>query len=1043
MYLLFKLQYLYMPQTTHEFDLAYSRLNENQKRAVDTIDGPVLVLAGPGTGKTQVLTVRIANILKETDADPSSILALTYTEAAAKEMRARLIKLIGPDGYYVKVCTYHAFCADIIAENPERFSRPAGMQAATDLEKIQITQDILEKGNYLLLKPTGDPAFYLPYILGSISDLKREGYSIKRFGELVSLLQEEFEIEKEDLKKTAFLEKEKLVNKNLDLLKIYEKYQEQLTKFGRFDFDDMINWVVDTFETDQNFLLGYQEKFQYILGDEYQDTNNSQNRLIFSLSSFWGDQANVFVVGDPNQSIFRFQGASKENVLEFTARFPRHTRIVLDQNYRSTQSLLDASAHLLEETPLHHNVTFKDLPLKVAKFNSAVLEDEFLADTITRKIKQGIKPSTLAVITKDNADIENLVNLFKRKNIPYRLEGGVNILTTPFLSQFLKILKVVTKLSGPVDDLDLFIVLNYPYLGLKPLSVLQLSREAHDTRLSLVDFLLRHCEPRTQDVAISNHKVIDVFNLFLSWNSKATSFTLPEIFQIIFQESGLLEHILALPQPLLELNRFGTLFEDVKKQSLAFPGLNLFGYVHNLQIMEENRIKLEEVPLVSDQEAVTLTTAYKSKGLEWPAVFIYRFADTHWGNKTKREMIKLPPGILILEDTEKDDRNAEERRVFYVALTRAKKEVYLLGSTSYPTSQKMTFPAMFLSELPKENLKFISTKKYEKRAEKILGQLLAVPVAPVLLDGEKEYLRELIKDFKLSPTSLNSYLTCHYKFKLDNLYKIPRAKAPAMCFGTAVHAALEYLYLSLEPARNASHSDAGGNTKQLETKDQLLKDFETALRREVLADSDFQNYLIKGQKVLSAYYDYYQKDFATPLFTEKSFGKSLTSQIFLDDIPLTGKADRIDLISPSLREGTPTRQSHSTKEVKFVDYKTGQVRSRNEIEGLTKNSDGGYKRQLTFYHLLADLDRSFDYQVTQTELDFIEPDKTGNFHQERFNITPTEVDDLKKVIRETMASIRNLDFDRTTNYDHCLRCDFKNHCWPNGVPVKQGVTNEP
>src|SRR5258706_692459 len=199
-----KLQYVYMPQSTTEFDQAYKRLNENQKLAVDTIDGPVLVLAGPGTGKTQVTTVRIANILKQPDTDPSSILALTYTEAATKEMRQRLIKLIGPDGYYVKVCTYHAFCADIIAENPERFSRPAGMQAATDLEKIQIIQDILEKSNYLLLKPTGDPAFYLPYILSSISDLKREGYTIEKYRELVTILQEEFEIQKGELKKTVF-----------------------------------------------------------------------------------------------------------------------------------------------------------------------------------------------------------------------------------------------------------------------------------------------------------------------------------------------------------------------------------------------------------------------------------------------------------------------------------------------------------------------------------------------------------------------------------------------------------------------------------------------------------------------------------------------------------------------------------------------------------------------------------------------------------------------------------------------------------------------
>ena len=1000
-----------MPTTTPEFDKAYKKLNDAQRQAVDTIEGPVLVLAGPGTGKTQVLTTRIANILKETDTNPESILALTYTDAATREMKERLIKLIGKDGYYVKVTSYHSFCSDIISENPERFSRPKGLSIATDLEKIQLIKEILEGDSFPLLKPAGDPTYYLKYILGAIADLKREGYPIDKYKQLVTLLQEEFELEKGDLKKGALNERETLVGKNTDLLNIYEKYQAKLSAIGRYDFEDMINWVVEAFEKDADFLLAYQEKFQYILGDEYQDTNNSQNRLIFALSSFWGQEANVFVVGDPNQSIFRFQGASKENVREFQKRFPNLKKIVLDQNYRSTQTLLEASAGIINEPPLHHNVKFQDLPLKVAKFTSPLFEDEFIASTLKRKIKAGAKPSDFAVITKDNADIENLVNLFKSKGLPYRLEGGVNILSTPLISQFLKIISLVTTFQSKVDDLDLFLALNFPYFKLNPLSILKISRYAHEKRESLMDTLL-DAHPDIDSV------VIDVFHRFLGWNSKAATHTVPEIFQMIFQESGLLDYILALPQPIQELNRFGTLFEDVKKQSAAFPGLDLFGYVFNLKTMDENGLKLEEQALIGDNNAVTLTTVYKAKGLEWKTVFIYRFADTHWGNHTKRQMIKLPPGILALEDTDKEDKNAEERRVFYVAMTRAKKNLYLTGSTEYPTSLKMIFPSMFLDEIPKKTRKLIKVGKFQKNAAKILGKLLAIPVSPVLASGEKEYLKEIIKDFKLSPTALNKYLECHYKFKLDNLYRIPRTTPPSMSFGTAVHFALQYLYINLK------------NTGKVESPKDFLKDFETALRREVLSEADFKNYLEKGQKVLSSYYDYYKDSFTPALFTEKNFGKSLTSQIVLDDIPLTGKADRIDL--------TNKKEKH----VRFVDYKTGQPRTRNDIEGNTKSSNGDYKRQLVFYQLLADLDHSFDYKVTETELQFIEADKGNRFHSERFNITPAEVNDLKKVIREVMASIRSLNFDRTTDYNHCVRCDFRNHCWPNGLPVTQSEEEE-
>ena len=1000
-----------MPTTTPEFDQVYKQLNDAQKKAVDTIEGPVLVLAGPGTGKTQVLTTRIANILKETDTDPSSILALTFTEAATREMRIRLINLIGREGYLVQVTTFHALCADVIAQNPERFSKPAGMQNITDLEKIQIIQEILEQGNFALLKPIGDTLFYLPYILSSISDLKREGFTVQKYSQLVSLLKDEYSLEKDDLSKTACLEKEKLVGKNLDLLDIYEKYQNKLTALGRFDFNDMINWVVEAFEQDKDFLLGYQEKFQYLLVDEYQDTNSAQNRLIFALASFWGENANIFAVGDPNQSIFRFQGASKENVREFEKAFPFHTKIVLDQSYRSTQTILDSAAALLGETALHANTNLEDEKIKTVEFSSTILEDEFITSDIQEKIKNGAKAKDFAVIVKENKDVDILVNLFKQKNIPYRLEGGTNILATPLVSQFLKILKVTTTLHNTVDDLDLFTVLNFSYFHLNPLSILKISRQAHQERKTLVDSL-QSDHPELDD------DVVSAYLKFVSWNSKAATHTLPEMFQMILQESGILEHILALQQPIIELNRFGTLFDDVKSQSASFPDLDLFGYVGNLGIMEENNLKLEEQVLIGNDDAVTLTTAHKSKGLEWQTVYIYRFADTHWGNKAKREMIKLPDGIIVYEDTDKEDKNAEERRLFYVALTRAKQALFLTGSTQYDNSAKMIFPAMFLEYLPKENIAKVDTKKLEKNSANILAALMSPAAEVTLHDGEAEYLKEIVKDLKLSPTALNTYLRCHYKFKLDNLYRIPRAKAPAMCFGTAVHYVLEMFYREL-------------NDGKLETKEIFLKDFECALQRETMTETDFKDRLAHGKKVLTVYYDHYAKDFTPCLFTEKSFGTSLTSQIHLDDIALTGKVDRIEVISPSLRGSRHrrgTKQSHTNNYVRVVDYKTGKSKTRNEIEGNTKNSDGDYKRQLTFYQLLAELDKSFQYEVKETQIDFIEPDAQNNFHRENFIISAEDVTNLKKVIKTSVSQIRDLDFTRTEDLTKCATCPFKSHC---------------
>lgn len=991
-----------MPVTA-AFETAYQKLNPTQRQAVDSIEGPVLVLAGPGTGKTQVLTVRIANILKETDTDPGSILALTYTDAAAREMKERLIGLIGQDGYYVKIGTFHALCNEIIADNPDRFGRPTGMQNVTELERVNIITDILEKNSLKSLKPVNAPLMYIKDIISSISTLKREGVTLPKFAELVSILTEEFEIEKVDMSKTAKNEQETLVLKNQELLIIYEKYEEKLRVQGRMDFDDMINWVVEAFENDREFLAQYEENFQYILVDEYQDTNSAQNRLVFALSSFWGEAANIFCVGDPNQSIFRFQGASKENLLAFKKRFPGHTAVTLVDNYRSTQSLLVSSAKLIGETPLNHQVKYRDLPIKTVKFNSSILEDEFICRSIKQKIRGGIPAEEIAVIVKQNRDIENLINLFKQKNIPYRLEGGTDVLQTPLVSQFLKILKVVTLLPGAVDDLDLFTVLNYPFFGLKPLPILKASRYAYQNRKTLVD-TLQDAHPELDD------DLIQKFNLLLSWTGRSVSHTLPEMFQIIFQESGLLDYVLGLSQPIIELNRFGTLYEDAKEQASVYPGLDLFGYVINLGVMEENGLKLEEQVLISDAKAVTLTTAHKAKGLEWKLVYIYRFADTHWGNSSRRQMIKLPPGIINEQDVSKEDKNAEERRLFYVAMTRAKQQLYIVGSTKYSSSVKMTYPSLFLADLPQDKVKKIKTSGLEKKAAQILASRMQMPIIPTMHEGEKEYLKELIENFKLSPTALNTFLKCAYKFKLDNLYKIPRAKAPAMCFGTAVHFALERLYLGIN------------NGEKLETKEEFLRDFEVALEREVMTKAESKARLEHGREVLSAYYDRYEKEFEPSLFTEKKFGDSLSSSVMLGDIPLSGKADRIDLTSKE------------EKQVRFTDYKTGSPKSRNDIEGKTKSSDGDYKRQLVFYTLLADLDKSFQYKVVQTVIDFIEPEK-GIFKKEPFNITEEEVTELKETIKSSVADIRALKFERTTNYTTCENCDFLKHCWPEGLPA--------
>ena len=349
------------------------KLNPAQQLAVDTIDGPVMVIAGPGTGKTQIIAERIANILKQTDTAPDSILALTFTESGAKSMRERLITTIGATAYYVNISTFHAFCSQVIQEFPDRFSLTA-TEPLAELERVEIFHEIFDSHQFDYLKPVNQPHYYTAALIKAIQELKREGITPIALKKLLPL----------EAKTKA---DQYLLNKNQELQQIYTLYQKALTARGRYDFEDMINFVVEAFTRDETLLRTYQERLQYFLIDEYQDTNSSQNQVINLLAGFWGQEANVFVVGDPNQSIYRFQGASLENFIGFTKTYPHAKIITLEQNYRSHQLILDSSFALIQK-------------------NKLKIEDIVSTAKAKLKAQVGLKTSQLQVIKLPSETVE-------------------------------------------------------------------------------------------------------------------------------------------------------------------------------------------------------------------------------------------------------------------------------------------------------------------------------------------------------------------------------------------------------------------------------------------------------------------------------------------------------------------------------------------------------------------------------------------------------------------------------------------------------------
>lgn len=997
---------------SRRFNQNYSQLNPNQKLAVDTTEGPLMVVAGPGTGKTQVLTLRIANILRKHDIPPDSILALTFTEAATQEMRRRLIDLIGQAGYFVQISTFHSFCQSVIMENPDRFILNENTQQLSDLERVQIIQDIITQNDFVLIKPLNAPFLYLKAILSSLQNLKREGITPSKF-KLILKKQQQL-LDSSDLGKTQFNSQKRDLEKNLDLLKVYRLYQRRLQKKGRFDFEDMINFVVDRFTTDPDLLLSYQEKINYILVDEYQDTNSSQNKLIFKLASYWQDKANIFVVGDPHQSIFRFQGASLENTKQFIDLFPQTTIINLELNYRSTQTLLNSahqvitssttktpslpSSHLTAQTKL------KKQSIHLAEFTHSIFEDSFITQDIKKKISSGTSPQEIAVIARHNQDLVDLSQTFKKTSIPFIIQGGGDTLQTPLIKQLILFLTVIHRTPHQHTDNELFTLLNLDFLHFNSLQIFKLAKQASDSHQHLATFALS-----TQSKKFSQ---IKKFFLQLShWQKQSANKTLLDFLQSLFQESGFLNHVLQQPDSIHQLNILNTFFDQAKTMSYADPSLDLTSFLNNLHTLQKQFVKVPLQPLDLGSDTVTLTTAHKAKGLEWRHVYLYRCVDRKWGNSRSYQLLKLPPQILQFSSSE--DSNQEERRLFYVSITRSQQHLTITSALQYQTSTgtRPALPSLFISDLSSSSVRRLKTSTFENKNKTLLKQFFSPPTSTSISSSESKYLHTLLQDFKLSVTALNTYLNCPYKFKLNNLYRIPRTKDAHLAFGTAVHETLENFHYRYQ------------QTNKLPSKKYLLTQFEKALQKEVLVPEESRSRLQYGQKILTAYYQLHHDDFQPALKIENNFGYSAYSKCYLGDIPLIGKVDRIDKLS------SPTNS------VRIVDYKTGAPKTRGQIIGTTKDSTGSLKRQLVFYQLLSQLDKRFLYSVNSVELDFIEsPHKKQKSGRTSFKISSQEVTDLKKTIKTTMSQIRNLHFPRTQDYSHCQRCEFKDHCWPNGVP---------
>lgn len=619
------------------------QLNDMQKKAVTCTEGPLLVLAGAGSGKTKVLTTRIAYLINEKNVDPSSILAITFTNKAAKEMKDRVIKLIGNIGYSMKISTFHSFGLSILKEHCDLLGYSKNFTIIDSDDSMTLIKKIVKDLNL-------DSKIFNPKMIrNKISGAKNE---LMDPAEYVRFANTDME--------------EKIVS-------VYERYQKRLKLNNSFDFDDLLMLPIKLLKENPDVLKQYQEKFKYVMVDEYQDTNQTQYILTKMMSAKY---KNICVVGDNDQSIYMFRGANYRNILNFEKDYKNTSVILLEENYRSTKNILDVANSIIKNNKSRKDKTLwtnNDDGLKIKYHRSSNEKDEsfYVVSEIKKLLNNGVPLSEIAVLYRANAQSRNIEEVLLRDNIPYKVVGAFYFYNRKEIKDLIAYLKLIYNHN---DDNSLTRIINVPKRGIGLKAIENLNTKSMLEEKSLYD-------------SLSTQKELDFKRLIDDLSKKSETMSLTELVDCILNDSKMKEE--------LELEK--TIESEVRLENLEEFKSITKSFEESKGIVSLGEF-LEEISLVSDVEeyknntnVVTLMTIHSAKGLEFDNVFLIGMEEG------------LFPHANCLNDAEELE---EERRLCYVAVTRARKRLWLVNARSRMLYGKESYnmQSRFIDEIDKENL---------------------------------------------------------------------------------------------------------------------------------------------------------------------------------------------------------------------------------------------------------------------------------------------------------------------------------------------------
>lgn len=756
--------------TAERFEEAYKKLNAAQKQAVDTVEGPVMVIAGPGTGKTHILTLRIANILRmAAQAGPENILALTFTESAARTIGKRLTTLIGEEtARKVGIFTFHGFAEDILRRHPEAFPELAASRLMGELEQVLLWRELLEGSGVKHLRTTKSPFFYLPSLKAIEDDLTRERISLDAYREW--LAEEEKEIEADDtlryarggkhgsvgdLKPEGLKRRERL-EKGREAIALIEAYRALKEERGVYGYTDVLRMAVDGLSSDEALRADLQEKYQYVLADEHQDANALQHALLDALA--FDEHPNLFIVGDEKQAIFGFQGADSTHFRTFLELYPRTAVITLTENYRSYQNILDSAHTLLKGLP---KPAAEKEHAKLAAARGAggkihlmvspnpLAEREQVATLVEEALKEGVLPHEIAVITLKNATADLFALHLRARGIPTLRAGDIDFEGRPSVRFLLSLMHAV----GDPNDLpalrDCLLAPWWPASLAERAAFLRRFRD-----YELTDALFTAFPGIAKTIANLQQEVVALAPL--------------QLFSKLLADTGVRDYFLASGDRLEDVPLVRQLIMHLEDLVQRNPNATFGELMKQLAQAREHGTTSVKTSVTHREGQVTVITAHKAKGMEFERVFVTALTEREWNGKGRATLIPSP--FTATREFE------EVVRLFYVALTRAKDTLTL--SYAEATGEGKETPALLLLpsgltaiEVPAEDLPIFHT----------------VTNAPELV---RELTLAYLTHDGLSPSAFNEYLESPPTFFAKRVLRLKEPENQAIVIGNSVHAAI-------------------------------------------------------------------------------------------------------------------------------------------------------------------------------------------------------------------------------------------------------------